>query len=281
MQQHKHSTYCKRSGKCRFNFPHPPTTRTLIATEGESEEAIKAATDTLKKVKKVLTETQDLTLDALLRKAEVSHSDYEMALNTTSKGSKIVIRRDPCDCNINNYNPSILLAWQANMDIQYVMDAYACVMYVASYMMKHEKSMSELLRTVANEVRTQEINKQLRKVGTTFLTHREVSAQEAVYRLLCMPMKRLSRSVVFVDTNPKNKRIHVLKSSKALEELDDDSKEVFLTTLNDRYRHRPQHLQSMCLAEFAATYTTVYQRAGDDEGAEKMIPLMMRAQMTK
>ena len=52
------------------------------------------------------------------------------------------------------------------MDAQYVMDAYACVMYVASYMMKHEKSMGELLKNVANEVRTEELNCQLRKVGT-------------------------------------------------------------------------------------------------------------------
>ena len=54
---------------------------------------------------------------------------------------------------------------------------------------------------------------QLRKIGSAFLTHREVSAQEAVYRLLSMPMKQLSRSVMFVDTNPKNERIAVLKNN--------------------------------------------------------------------
>ena len=138
-------------------------------------------------------------------------------------------------------------------------------MYVASYMMKHEKSMSELLKTVANEVRTEEISQQLRKVGTTFLTHREVSAQEAVYRLLSIPMKQLSRAVVFVDTNPKKKRIHVLKTSEGLEKLDKDSTKVFLKTLHDRYQHRPRWLQSMCLAEFAAMYTTVYQKNDDDD----------------
>ena len=36
-----------------------------------------------------------------------------------------------------------MLAWQANMDIQFVLNAYACVMYVASYVM------SELLKRVA------------------------------------------------------------------------------------------------------------------------------------
>ena len=34
-------------------------------------------------------------------------------------------------------------------------------------------------------------------------------------------MKQLSRSVVFVDTNPKNERIVVLKDKTSLEQLDD------------------------------------------------------------
>ncbi len=89
-----------------------------------------------------------------------------------------------------------MLAWQANMDIQYVLNAYACVMYVASYIMKSERSMGELLKNVAAEVRTEELKIQMRKVGSAFLTHREVSAQEAMYRILSLPMKWLSRSVV-------------------------------------------------------------------------------------
>ena len=62
----------------------------------------------------------------------------------------------------------------------------------------------------------------MRKVGSAFLTHREVSAQEAVYRLLSMPMKQLSRSVMSVDTNPKNERIAVLKNNDSLSQLNDD-----------------------------------------------------------
>ena len=64
--------------------------------------------------------------------------------------------------------------------------------------------MGVLLKQVAAEVRTDELKQQMRKVGSAFLTHREVSAQEAVYRILSLPMKQLSRSVVFIDTNPKN-----------------------------------------------------------------------------
>ena len=119
--------------------------------------------------------------------------------------------------------------------------------------------MGELLKRVATEARTDELRTQLRKVGSAFLSHREVSAQEAVYRILSLPMKQLSRSVVFVDTNPKKERIAVLKNNESLSQLNDDDTNVFQKSLIDRYQHRPQQLNSMCLAEFAATYVVNYK----------------------
>ena len=179
VQQHKHSTYCKRNKQCRFSFPQPPISCTLISQPYSDDDTgcnSKSIPKCLSKVKKLLIEgNTNVSLLQLLEMGNIKPSDYEKALHTSSSGNKVILKRDPSDCNINNYNPSVLLAWQANMDIQYVMDAYACVMYVASYMMKHEKSMGELLKNVANEVRTEELNCQLRKVGTAFLTHREVS----------------------------------------------------------------------------------------------------------
>ena len=123
--------------------------------------------------------------------------------------------------------------------------------------------MGVLLKRVASEARTEELKSQLRKVGSAYLTHREVSAQEAAYRLLSLPMKQLSRSVVFVDTNPKKERIAVLKDKSTLDQLDDDDTNVFQKSLIDRHQHRPTQLQSMCLAEFAATYVTNYQHTDD------------------
>ena len=125
------------------------------------------------------------------------------------------------------------LAWQANTDIQFVLNAYACIMYVASYIMKTDRAMGVLLKQVAAEARTDELKQQMSKVGSAFLTHREVSAQEAVYRILPLPMKQLSTSVVFVDTNPKSERIAVLKSKQMLNELEDDDTNVFQKSLID------------------------------------------------
>ena len=112
----------------------------------------------------------------------------------------------------------------------------------------------------------------MKKVGAAFLTHREVSAQEAAYRILPLPMKSMSRSVVFVDTNAKKDRIGVLKDSATIQELDDSDPNVFCKSLLDRYEHRPLELQNMCLAEFAANYSTDYKASDDDISQSDVLP---------
>ena len=211
-------------------------------------------------------------MNELLANADVTLDQYVSALQMSTKGSVVILKCKPSECNINNHNASVMLAWQANMDTHYVLNAYACVMYVASYVMKTEKSMGELLKHVAVEARTDELKMQMRKSGSTFLTHREVSAQETVYRILSLPMKQLSRSVVCVDTNPKQERIAVLKDSNALKDLAGDDTNVFLTSFKYRYERRPHELQSMCLAEFAATFVTKYQPKDSDTDDNDLLP---------
>ena len=43
-----------------------------------------------------------------------------------------------------------------------------------------------------------------------------------------------------------------------IDQLDGDDTNVFQKSLIDRYKHRPEQLRRMCLAEFAATYWTSY-----------------------
>ena len=44
------------------------------------------------------------------------------------------------------------------MDIQYVLDVYACAMYIVSYISKAQKRMSELLRKAVEEARERNTN---------------------------------------------------------------------------------------------------------------------------
>ena len=132
LQQHKHSSYCKRNKQCRFNFPHPPSPKTTIAEPTSDDEVLEnSPKKCLQKVRTVLqTDCNDVPLKDILSKAKVGYDDFVKALEVTSSGTVIVLKREPHEKNINNYNPTVMLAWQANMDVQFVLNAYAYVIYV-------------------------------------------------------------------------------------------------------------------------------------------------------
>ncbi|KAI8484274.1 hypothetical protein Bbelb_380590 [Branchiostoma belcheri] len=272
-QQHKHSTSCRRHGGCRFSYPRPPSRETIIARPGvrdntDDNTIHTKSTKALQKIRTYLddkTTPRGITLDELFHKAEVAEDEYMKELSTTTSGISIILKRDPMCQVTNSYNKDIIHSWQANIDLQYITDVYACIMYVTSYMMKSERAMSELLRKTAKETANEDVKSQLRKLGTTFLNHREVSAQEAAYRLLSLPLKKASRTVQFINTSPKEKRVSMLKSSAVLDAMEDEDEDVFETSLNDRYAARPSELESMSLAEFTATYAVAYGESTSDE----------------
>ena len=96
---------------------------------------------------------------------------------------------------------------------------------------------------------------QLNKLGSVFLANCEVSAEEAVYRVLSIPLRRCSRSVVFINTDNKESRDALLLPFSQLQKLNDNNEDVSCKIIIDQYAARPKHCDDMCLAQFAATYT--------------------------
>ena len=112
--------------------------------ENTSPILVKSSKELWKKIKNTLNdlkEGKDILFD-------VSERQYILAIRSSLNCPTIFLKRSPNELRINNYNPTCLLAWRANMDIQYVLDVYACAMYVVSYISKAQKGMSELLRSV-------------------------------------------------------------------------------------------------------------------------------------
>lgn len=65
-----------------------------------------------------------------------SVDDYIDRVQSTLKNSKIFLKRSVKEIYINNYSPMILNMHRANMDIRYVVDPYACCVYVVDYINK-------------------------------------------------------------------------------------------------------------------------------------------------
>ena len=114
------------------------------------------------------------------------------------------------------------------MDIQFVLDVYACAMYIVSYVSKAQKGMSHLLQRACEEAResNSSIMQQVRDIGNKFLNSVEISAQEAVYIVLQLPVRKSSRQVIFINTTPPEERVQLLKPMNEIQEMDDDADEV-------------------------------------------------------
>ena len=105
------------------------------------------------------------------------------------------------------------------MDIQFVFDVYACVIYIVSYI---SNACAE-----AREGNTS-IKQQVRDMGNTFLNSVEITAQESVHIILQLPIKKCSREVVLIPTSPPAKRVQLLKPQREIEKCQMNVKKYIL-----------------------------------------------------
>ena len=95
---------------------------------------------------------------------------------------------------------------------------------------------------------------QVRDIGSKFLNNVEISAQEAVYITLLLPMRKASRQIIFINTSPPDERVELLKPIEEIKQMDDDSEEIYTTGLLRRYCKHPPKLENLTLADWAAWY---------------------------
>ncbi|TKS65838.1 ATP-dependent DNA helicase PIF7 [Collichthys lucidus] len=288
VQQHskRHAKTCKK-GKtvCRFNFPRPPSARTFISrslthedscasklTEGQSACNCKGKTPLMKKeaaadimfaIKEAL-RNDSLTFETaeeLFQHVGVSQGSFEAAYDRCASKTQVVLKRQANAVWINQYSKPLLKCWNANIDVQFVVDAYACVVYIISYISKAEKEMGLLLQCAQREAAKEgnrDAKDSLKHLGSVYLHNRDVCAQEAVYRLTNMRLKECSRKVVFVPVGEKTVRmslpLKVLQRKALSHDLSAD--DMWMTNIVDRYRSRPVAVdfRDMCLASFASQY---------------------------
>ena len=87
---------------------------------------------------------------------------------------------------------NLLTAWKANHGIQFVLDPYACAVYITDYISKCEKGMSTLFHNACKEARqgNDSLKKQVRFMGNKLLNASEICGQEAIYLVLQLPLTK-------------------------------------------------------------------------------------------
>ncbi|CAG2206196.1 unnamed protein product [Mytilus edulis] len=282
----KHSKSCKKKGTvCRFNFPRPPSTRTFISEpsdpDKDSEDDEELAKEILSDLWEVIKKHEDENLDVseIFKKIGLTQESFETYYRFITNRNTVVLKRQPNEIYTNQYNPHLLRAWDANMDIQYILDAFSCVVYIISYISKAERELGLLLQQTKNEAEEGNLNAQqtMKKVGTSYLHHREISAQEAVFRVTGLRLRECSRKVEFIPVGENPCRMSVplkdlekqqnCKSSKRKrhnsdsEDEDEDENSTWMNNIVDRYKGRP-HIDifiKLCLARFTSEYSVILE----------------------
>ncbi|XP_042601481.1 uncharacterized protein LOC122140744 [Cyprinus carpio] len=293
VQQHskRHSKTCKKKKTvCRFNFPRPVSTQTFIChgkndtikpckCQGDNIDNVtkecaclnqgltdfkmntEKAGDILSSIKKSLSDENCNynSVEHLFKHLGINQSIFELAYKSFTRNTQVVLKRQINEVWVNQYSKPLLKCWNANLDIQYVVDAYACVVYIISYISKSEREIGLLLSNAQREARKEgniSAKDALKNLGSVYLHNRDVCAQESVYRLTNMHLKECSRKVVFVPTGD-----NVIKMSLPLNVLRQKAKsnnltteDMWMTSIVDRYKNRPNDLSDLCMATFASEY---------------------------
>ena len=116
--------------------------------------------------------------------------------------------------------------------------------------------MSKLLEKATNNAKSgnKDITNRIRHIGNKFPNVVEISAQEAVYLVLQMPMRRSTCDFQFISTSSPDERTFLLKKLDKLKELPDNSADIESNNIIKCYQRRPKQLEKLCLADFVAWF---------------------------
>ena len=292
-QKHTHSNSCRKykNKDCRYSFGKYFTDHTIISEplpDGTSEEEkskmlekrkgilqkAKTYIDTHLNPKKNNIHYPDKpdyckpkTIEAILDELNIEKADYEWALSISVDSTfQIHFKRAPDSCFINNYFPDGLMAWEANIDIQPVLDYHKAVSYMCAYISKCEDESSEAMKKAATEAMEsgKTLLEKMKSVANAYRTHREMSVQEAVSIVLPEIWLRKTHPMVqFANSNLPDKRYRVCRSEEEIATMPSESTNIFKKNMLDRYIDRPNEafqngkftrIDAMCYAEFLSNY---------------------------
>ena len=194
----------------------------------------------------------------LTKETKIKTSEADDITQTRFYETKRLTEKDRM---INAYNPTILKIWKANMDIQLVASIYGLVNYICSYITKAEPeglkhSMDKALERLPDKHTARD---KYSKIGNVLFSHRKMSAQEASWILLGLPLVDSTCEVPFVNARLPIYRDRMIKPLAQREGMPSTSTNVIVPGIFDHYPARPatKEFDNMNLSDFVTKYTLI------------------------
>lgn len=212
MQMHNHKPTCyKKKGvnkKCRFNLPVPvfPETHILDPFTEHEEKFRASATANFQIINEYMEnlfkKPRTVPFNDILSEINMSKDNYILAVRSSLQKSKIFLKRSSQEVRINYYNKDILNLFESNMDIQFVLNEYAVASYIINYIGKAEAGLTKMLQEAVFEMKNGnlDLKQKLRRIANVFINAKLISAQEAAYICLSMPLSKSTCDSIFINT---------------------------------------------------------------------------------
>ncbi|XP_031629676.1 uncharacterized protein LOC116344956 [Contarinia nasturtii] len=293
-QCHIHTHTCqkkvRKEKKCRFGIPLPmmPETKIFYPLEPHEREKINQrfieGKEYYKAIQKFMEDLyknpREISFVDALNELNMTEDCYYYAIRTTLKSARIFLKRGSMDVGVNAYNPDILKLWEANIDVQFILDEFAVAAYMLNYINKIDAGLSKLLRQAVSDADAGNLSlrQRFQKISNIFVNGTILSAQEAVYLNLSMPLSKFSRDVVFINTGPIDSRVHMMKSKNELEKLKEANPNDENVTVPDvfaKYAAR-EDMENVCLADFVAEKREHKEKNGKITYTDRDTPRIIR-----
>ena len=290
VNKHHHTKTCnKTTPNCRFRYPKFPIWTTILVRpykselDEEKDKNLKYYEGILKKVRELL-EDEELIIKIMCKYnkrketkeeynlnrserifefllfAEVNPNHYLLALKYSRAGYSVHLKRDLDEIYINSYNIEWIRAWNGNLDIQPCFDHFAVITYVTEYFVKDESGTIEVLRQVIESNPDDSTKDKMKKVASTFLSHRQIGEAEAFFKLLPdLLLKNSNVTCQWLYAGRKAERFTRMKKA----EEDQKANENFVKLegvkglwyeqpdMLSKYKRRPDKLEEICSSHFA------------------------------
>jgi hypothetical protein len=128
LQTDRHSNTCKKKNvkACRFGFPKPPMRKTAILQPLTEPEFSRKEKEKYRKIYHQIeeflykSEDEEMTFDEFLRSFNLTEEEYIRSVRSSIKTATVMLKRTIAENCVDNYNATVLDAWRADIDVQFI-----------------------------------------------------------------------------------------------------------------------------------------------------------------
>lgn len=265
LQSHKHNFTCykkitsKKAQNCRIDVPFMPSKNTMILTPMKnSEDGFATYKEKYNAIRKSIENCEYNDFETFYEDNNIqTDEEYNNILRAGINKPRVFVKRQLHEIWHSPFNQFLLNVVKSNTDFQFITEEYSCAAYVVEYVNKTDRGVSNLQRNIIeimNEHPEFDIVEITKNININILNHTEITSVQAAWYLLREPMSETSTVIVYIPTVWPIERQRIKKKMKELNELSDDSTNIWKENWFDKYEKRPEYLEDISLAQFVSKY---------------------------